>query len=173
MPELNDLPEIDPADVSDDDFVLIFDNSAPTNKSKKATRANLLKNVAREGGNHNFGTSEFDVLTSNDATIVSLKVTTGLEFDTASILQKMYRATASIVTAGTAAGASETLTAAVTGVAVGDFVNLSFAAALPDGLMAQAWVSAADTISVKFYNATSGAIAGATYSAKIAVSRFA
>tara|TARA_R110002110_G_scaffold168017_1_gene369173 strand:- start:505 stop:1026 length:522 start_codon:yes stop_codon:yes gene_type:complete len=173
MPELSDLPAIDPADVTDDDFILIFDNSAPVTKSKKASRSNFLKDVAREGGDHNFGTSEIETLTANDATIVNLNVTTSMQFDTAATLQKMYRATASIVTAGTAAGASETLTATISGVLEGDFVNLSFAAALPDGLMAQAWVSASDTISVKFYNATTVAIAGATFSAKLAVMRFA
>lgn len=173
MPELNDLTEIDPVDVSDDDFLLIFDNSAPSNKSKKATRANFLKGVARDGGDHDFGTSEIDTLTATDGTVVNLTVTTQLEFDSAATVQKMYHATASIVTAGTAAGAAETITATVTGAATGDFVNLSFAAALPNGLMAQAWVSAADTVSVKFYNATSGAIAGATYTGKIAITRFA
>ena len=43
MPELDELLAIDTSDVSDDDFVLIFDNSAPTSKSKKASRTNLLK----------------------------------------------------------------------------------------------------------------------------------
>lgn len=173
MPELDDLPAIDPADVSDDDFILIFDNSAPSSKSKKSTRSNFLKDVARKGGDNNFAVVEIDDLTATDATSVNHTITTGLTFDSAATVRKMYRATTSIITAGTAAGASETILATVTGVAVGDFVNLSFAAALPDGLMAQAWVSAADTISVKFYNASSGAIAGATYSGKIAVTRFA
>lgn len=173
MPELDDLPAIDPADVSDDDFILIFDNSAPSSKSKKSTRANFLKDVTRQGGDHSFGTVEADTMTVNDGTVVDLTVTTSLKFDSAATVQKMYRATTSIITAGTAAGTSETITTTVTGVAAGDFVNLSFAAALPDGLMAQAWVSADDTILVKFYNASSGAIAGATYSGKIAVTRFA
>ena len=64
MPELNEIIEIDPADVSDDDFLLIFDNSAPGSKSRKVTREHLFKDIAREGGNHNFGDVEIDDLTA-------------------------------------------------------------------------------------------------------------
>lgn len=173
MGELNGLTEIDPADVSDDDFFLIFDNSAPTTKSKKATRSNVLKGVAREGGDHNFGTSEIADLTATDATIVNLTVTTGLTFDTAATLQKMFYVAFSLVTAGTSPGNGETVTAALTGVQVGDHVTISFDAMLDDGLIVQAWVSAANTVSVRFYDADAGAIAGNTYAGSLAVMRFA
>lgn len=173
MPELDGLPAIAPADVTNDDFVLIFDNSAATNKSRKATRTDFLKNVAFQGGNHNFGTSEIDTLTATTGTVVDLTVTTSLAFDAAATLQKMYRRTGPIVTAGTGPGTSETLALTVTGAAIADYVNISFSGPLPDGLMVQAWVSAADTVSVKFYNSAGGAIAGASYSTKIVVMRFA
>ncbi len=173
MPQLNELPVVETADVSNDDFLLLFDNSAATNKSRRVTRSNLLTDVARQGGNHNFGTSEIAALTATAATIIDLTVTTSLAFDSAATLLKMYRATGAIVTAGTAAGAAETLTFNIQGVAVGDYISISFSGPIPDGLMTQAWVSGANTVSVKFYNATSGAITGSSYSTKIVAMRFA
>lgn len=173
MPRLDELPAVAPADVSDDDLLLLYDNSAATNKSRQVTRADLLKDVAREDGDHNFGTSEITALTATTSTIVDLTVTTSLEFDSAATLEKMFRLTGDVTTAGTASGAGETLTKTVTGAAAGDFVSIGFAAAIDDGLIVQAWVSAADTVSIRFFNTTSGAISGATYSSKIVVMRFA
>lgn len=173
MPELDELLAIDTADVSDDDFVLIFDNSAPTSKSKKASRTNLLKGVAREGGDHNFATSEITDLTSQNATIVNLNVTTGLTFDTAATLGKMYRKAAAITLANIATSAGQTVTTAITGVVAGDTVCLSFSAIIPDGLIFQAWVSAADTVSIRAYNTTGVTITGASYTANLVIMRFA
>lgn len=173
MAELDDLPAIDQADVSNDDFLLIFDNSASTSKSRKVTRGHLLNGVAFTGGDHDFGTSEITALTATEATVVDLTVTTSLVFDSAATLQKMYRLSGNVVVGTLAGGAGETKTATVTGVATGDYVSISFTAALPDGLMAQAWVSGGNTVSIRFYNATAGSIAGATVTARIVVMRFA
>tara|TARA_R110000796_G_scaffold9452_14_gene32249 strand:- start:5851 stop:6372 length:522 start_codon:yes stop_codon:yes gene_type:complete len=172
MPELNGLPEIDPADVSDDDFILIFDNSAPSSRSRKSTRANLLKDVAREGGDHNFGTSEINDLTVSNGTIINLNVTTGIKLDTGATLKKLYREAAAIAVSDLPSGTGQTVTIAVAGVAVGDFVSLSFSTALSDGLIAQAWVSAPGTISVRLFNTTSVTIVGAPYTVYLAAMRF-
>lgn len=172
MPELNDLPEIEPADVSDDDFILLFDNSAPTNKSRKATRSDFLKDVAREGGDHNFGVSEIEELTANAATMVALNVTSSLAFDDAATVQKVYHTSSALAVSTLADGAGETITAAVVGVLTSDQVLASFAEVLPDGLSYQAWVSAGDTVSVRFLNSSGGSIAAASYASKITAIRF-
>lgn len=172
MPEIDDLPEILLADVSDDDFLPIFDNSASSSPTRKISRANLLSDVAREGGDHDFGTVEIADFTATDGTVIDLTVTTSLAFDSAATLQKMYRAAASITFGDLTSSAGQTVTTAIAGIAVGDYISLSFGAALPDGLIIQAWTSATNTVSVRAYNATDSTISGASYTAKIAVMRF-
>lgn len=54
-------------------------------------------------------------------------------------------------------GAGETTTVAVTGAALGDLAQASFSLDL-QGIMLTAWVSAANTVSVRFQNETGGAI---------------
>lgn len=60
--ELIDLVAIDPADVSDDDLMLIWDVAAPSGNAKKATRAQFLAGVARESADVTFGTVDADAL---------------------------------------------------------------------------------------------------------------
>ena len=172
MPELNEILEIDPADVSDDDFLLIFDNSAPSSKSRKTSRVNLLKGVAREGGDHNFGVVEIDDLTAQDATFVNATVTTSLKFDTAATIQKMYKKSEALIFSDLSAGAGQTLVMTVTGVAVGDHISFSFDQALPDGITMQGWVSASNAVSIRLFNTGSGLISGATYTAYVTAMRF-
>jgi hypothetical protein len=54
-------------------------------------------------------------------------------------------------------GAGATTTATVTGAALGDLVVSSFSLDL-QGIMMSAWVSSADTVSIRFQNETGGAI---------------
>lgn len=70
--------------------------------------------------------------------------------------------------ASLADGASETTTVTVTGAALGDFATASFGADL-QGVTLDAWVSAADTVSVKFTNNTGGTVdlASATLRARV------
>jgi hypothetical protein len=172
MTELNELPAVAEADVSDDDLLLLYDNSAATNKARKVTRAHMLKDVAREGGDHDFGTSEITDLTATDASISNLSVVTGLTFDSAATIASVRAASASVVVGSISAGAAATVTMTLTGAATGDHVNLSFAGAIADGLVAQAWVSASDIVSIRLYNADSGGFGGATYTARVAAIRF-
>lgn len=172
MPELNEIIEIDPADVSDDDFMLIFDNSAPGSKSRKVTREHLFKDIAREGGNHNFGDVEIDDLTAQEATIVNANVTGGLKFDTYANLKKMFRRAVALTVSDIGAGAGQTLSTTVTGVALGDHLNLSFNQALPDGLTVQAYISAANLVSIRLFNTSASTISGGTYTAYLNAMRF-
>ena len=85
----------------------------------------------------------------------------------------MYRKAAAITLANIATSAGQTVTTAITGVVAGDTVCLSFSAIIPDGLIFQAWVSAADTVSIRAYNTTGVTITGASYTANLVIMRFA
>lgn len=67
------------------------------------------------------------------------------------------RGSATYDPASLADGASATTTVTVTGAALGDFATASFGADL-QGVTLDAWVSAADTVSVKFTNNTGAAV---------------
>lgn len=54
-------------------------------------------------------------------------------------------------------GAGVTTTVTVSGASLGDFVNISFSLAL-QGILLTAWVSAANTVSVRFQNETAGVL---------------
>ena len=66
-------------------------------------------------------------------------------------------------------GAMSTQTITANGAAVGDPVQMGYPATLPDGLIAIAYVSATDTITVKLYKATSGSadVSGQTFSYQV------
>ena len=66
-------------------------------------------------------------------------------------------------------GAISTQTITANGAAVGDPVQMGYPATLPDGLIAIAYVSATDTITVKLYKATSGSadVSGQTFSYQV------
>lgn len=78
-------------------------------------------------------------------------------------------ATAALDFASINAAASEDLTIAVTGAAVGDSVSLGLPAAPTAGIVFQAFVSAANTVTVRATNITAGAVnpASATYRATV------
>ena len=78
-------------------------------------------------------------------------------------------ATASLDFGSIGAGLSADLTIAVTGAAEGDAVALATPAALEAGLSAFAFVSAADTVTVRLVNNTAGAVdaAAGTYRATV------
>lgn len=162
---LNDLPAQVVGDVSDNDLLLIWETSAGSNNSRKVTRGDLLNDVARDGGDHNFGTSQITDLTAG---------VSALTFASTAAVTNVLKTQASISVGSLSAGGSETQTATLTGVQTSDFLLMpTFAGALSDGLTFQAWVSAADTVSLRFRNNTSGNVSGATYTANIIAVRFA
>ena len=66
--------------------------------------------------------------------------------------------------------AGETTTVTVTGAVLGDFAEASFSLDL-QGLIISAWVSAADTVSVRFFNSTTGTLDLASGTLKARVKR--
>lgn len=83
--------------------------------------------------------------------------------------QKMLVTTATLDFASIAAAAVGTLTATVTGAVVGDFAVVSPPAALTAGLVHSAFVSAANTVTIRLINGTASAIDPASATWGIAV----
>lgn len=164
MATLAELPAINPPDVSDDDFLLIWDNGAGSQNTRKVTRAQLMAGVAFDSGNHDFGTSEITALTAG---------VTALTFASTAALQDVTRANLTVTPGNIAAGASQDVAVTMTGAATTDFLSFAFASALPAGLICQAWVSAANTVTFRFFNATGGTINGASYTARCVALTFA
>ena len=162
MAEITELTEL--TSVADDDEFVVFDVSVGSGNSKKATRENILQGVAREGGDHDFGTSEIEDLTTQNST---------LGFTDGATLTKMLHGLVSPAPGSASAGTSITVTATVTGAETTDQLCWALTGPLPDGLTCQAWISAANTVSFKFHNTTAGSITGATYGARVTVMRFA
>lgn len=161
---INDLPAQDVADVSDDDLLLTWEAGAGSNNTRKVTREDFLNDVAREGGDHNFGTSEITALTAGIS---------ALTFASTAALTNVLRGALSITVGTLAAGASETQTATLTGALTTDYLLApTFTAALSDGLTVQAWISASATVSFRFRNNSSGSISGASYTARAVALRF-
>lgn len=87
--------------------------------------------------------------------------------------RRVRTATASLNFASIAAAASEVLTVSVPGAVVGDtaLVSSAVAGGPTAGLQHEAWVSAADTVSVRATNVTAGAIDQAAHSYRVTVIR--
>lgn len=89
-------------------------------------------------------------------------------------LRPALTATAVITWGGITTLAGSTQTIAVAGAAVGDRVVIGYpAAGVNDGLIARAWVSATDVVSIRLFNTTAGTItptAGTTW--KVTVLKF-
>lgn len=71
-----------------------------------------------------------------------------------------------------AANSQASLTTTVTGAATGDLVMVAPNVALETGLSSEAWVSAADTVTIRLSNLTAGAIDPASRAWRIKVERF-
>lgn len=73
-----------------------------------------------------------------------------------------------------ASGGTQTLTITVTGAAVGNDATVHYqtTAGLPSGLVAQAFVSAADTVTVRLTNCTTGAVDPSAATVRVNVYKF-
>lgn len=84
-------------------------------------------------------------------------------------MRDVLRATATLDFPSVAAGANTTLTITVTGAAVGDDAVLIFDSAPQVGLNFVAWVSAADTVTVRVENYTAAAKDAASVAYRVIV----
>lgn len=166
-----DLTAIADVGVTDSIIVLVYDPAATGDKHFQATLGQLLQDVARLTADADFDTLESNDFTTSTGQVTTLTIGTSLKYNAGATVSKILRGTSNLTPSDILAGASQTMTFTVTNAATGDHVNLSFGGALPDGLTAEGWVSAANTVSVKFTNHTAGTIASATYSALAAIFR--
>ena len=92
-------------------------------------------------------------------TYQSAKIVVSSDGAITSITNGRLSATATLDFASIAAGAEASLTVTVTGAATGDPVSLGLPAAFTAGIsVAGAWVSSANTVTIKLRNTTVGAI---------------
>jgi len=162
MAEIIDLDPLTTA--NDADVLVIYDVSEGANNSKRITRENFLAGVARDGGDHDFGTSEIAALTTQNASI---------GFTDGATLTKAMHASASPTFGSISADTGETQTVSLTGAATTDQLTWAFTEAIPDGMITQAWISAPDTVSIRLFNTGSSPIAGASYGMRLTALRFA
>lgn len=168
MPEIDEIePLLDEGDVSDDDLIVIFD--VGSDSAGRMTRGSFLNGVARDGGDHDFGTSEITDLTATNASISALSITGAISMG--DDLSRVLKATASVSVGDIAAGAGQTVTMSLTGCLAGDALIFSSNVLLPDGLHVQAWISATNTVSIRFHNSTGSTITAASYSMTAAALR--
>lgn len=167
--ELNALSPIDPADVSDDDLLLVWDSAAPSGNAKKATRGQVLAGVVRDGADATLGIVTADDVAAPAGSIDELTVTTGLIMgDTINLILKQLQ---TIALADIAAAASASPTITVTGAVVGDFVIVNAPSTIPAGFIVRGYVSGADTVTLRLYNASSSTLVGASHDFSVLVVR--
>lgn len=105
----------------------------------------------------NYTTSAVETVYANRATDALLAISGGTISRMKTIQEVPYIGTATYDPASIAAAAGVTTTVTVTGAAVGDMVQVSFSNAL-QGITLTGWVSATNTVSVRFQNGTTAAI---------------
>jgi hypothetical protein len=158
MTEINNLPSIAPADVTDDDLILIWDVGAASQKSRKSTRAHFLKDVVRTVGEFLVERINFtDGLAAPVASIDELTVNTSMTLG--ATISKVLVGFGSITIPSTAAGAQSSVALAMTGAQVGDIVTINAPADLPVGLILRAAVTGTSVVTVYAFNATAATIA--------------
>lgn len=134
-----------------------------------------------DGANPALSTTLRDNAGNYDCALLSLAVQTQsvkqfnpetLTVGGGSLLKKILSQTAVIDFASIAAQSTNTTTATVTGAAVGDTVNVNPGATPPAGVIFSAYVSAANTVTVRAQNITGGAIDPASDTYRLTVFQF-
>lgn len=160
---LDQLPLQDVGNVSDDDLLLIWETGAGSSPSRKVTVGSLKSDLPRTAGNADFSDVTATDVTATTGAINALEVATSLTLGAA--ITKVLAGALSVTASTLAAGVTEDKTAALAGALTTDTVMFSISG-LPAGLIVSAWVSAADTVTFRLFNATSGPITGAAYTAR-------
>ena len=171
MVELNALSPIAPADVSDDDLVLIWDTAAPSANAKRASRSEFLAGVIRASAAATLGVVSATSLAAPVGTVDTLTVATGLIMG--GTLSRVLTASGSVAAPTVTTLAQESVTMTVTGAVSGDVAMVFLPHTLPVGLIAKAVVTSSNTVTILFFNATGGTITGASYTARVVVMRIA
>lgn len=116
-----------------------------------------------------------DTITGDQSTTGPLNFGAGIQIGGGANIKLARSATAALTYTSIAAGAEQTQTVAISGLATTSTpsVHLGWAAALPDGIVVkQVWVSSAATVSVRLANITAGAIVPGTLTARVTTFEF-
>lgn len=149
------------ADTAADDAVLVYDTSALVMKDMSRTEftAMVAANLAANS-------------VANAALQAAVAITTSVSVASGTALTKMLSATATLDFGSIATLASEDLTVAVVGAAVGDAVHLGLPAAPAAGIAFNAFVSAADVVTVRAHNYTAGPVDPTSATYRVVVTGF-
>lgn len=160
---LTTLDEQTTADIADTDLLYIFAASAASDQHRKVTRATLLNGVARTRAEVSFTniTASGTLQVAGATTLAAAEVTGSLTLGAK--ISKILTGSFTVTLGDLAAGAAVTATATLTGLLKTDFLSVVCAGLLPDGMEMQAYPSAADTITFRFYNSAADTAAGAAY----------
>ena len=163
---IDELNQLDVADVTDDDLIIVWDSGAGSDNTKYATRADFLTGVISTGDDPTFGDITADDIGAATGSIDALETSTGITVGGGDQITGAAYNDMTFTVSTLAADASEDHAKTFTGIVSGDCLSLTFDAALPAGLVAQAYVSAADQVTVRFSNASGSSITGASYNAR-------
>lgn len=171
MPDLSGLPAA--SGITDDDLLLVYDNGASSNKSRKIARSDFLTGIARNGAAMTpASVTSAGAVTAPSGAIDALTVATSLTLG--ATLQKALSGAVTLTAPTIAAGDQGTASVTLSGAVVGDQVLIQLPASMPDGLiLTRAVVSGANTVTCHLYNASSGSISGDDYAIRATVLRFA
>ena len=159
--------------VTDDDWLLVYDNAGGSTPSGKATRAAVLLGVARNGAAMTpASVASTGAVTAPSGSIDALTVATSLTIG--ATLQKVRTVSGTLNIPTIASNAEGSATITLTGCVVGDQAILQLPSTFPAGLLlSRAVVTGADTVTAYFYNATGSSITGAGYTVRATALRFA
>ena len=110
-------------------------------------------------------------LGANNTNVLEIS-STGVKFNSGTEITKILSATDTLDFASIGSQASSDLTIAVTGAAAGDSVFLGLPASPAAGIVFNAFVSAADTVTVRAHNYTGGAVDPASATYRVTVVKF-
>ncbi len=150
------------ASTATDDLFLVYDTSTTT--MKDISRAELIAAVAANLTSQSIANS---ALQAGLIATTTFKVTSS-----GTAVTKLLSASAALDFPNTNAATASDLTITVTGAAVGDVVSLGLPAAPTAGFVFNAFVSAADTVTVRATNITAGALNPASATYRVAVMGF-
>lgn len=168
MTEIVDLPEI--TTVDDTDLFMVFDVSAPSDKSSRSTKANALKEFVRTTGTFAVGTLDATgALNAPAGAIDALTVASGLTIGAE--ITKVLVGSASVLMPDAPTLTQVSATMAVTDAIVGDAVIVAAASTLPAGMILRAVVTAPDVVTIYAFNATGSTITTASHAIKLILIR--
>lgn len=173
--EILDFTLIADAAVTDSVVVLVNDPAAAVGaRAFRATLAQILSGTVRVDGDGNIPGASFLDFDADDGRISALSIVTSMAFLGGATVTKILRASAPLIVPDVTAGAAYDGTMTLTGAATGDHVSISIGSVLPPGMiLTSAFVSSANTVSLRFVNVTASTITGATYTVSAAALRFA